>query len=75
MPVNVEELRSLAEGTGGTAYTAETAQSLRSVYSELGSTIGYDEKSQDVTYRFVGLSLVLLLVAAGFSLRWFSRLP
>ncbi|HMR95392.1 MAG TPA: VWA domain-containing protein [Microthrixaceae bacterium] len=75
VPVNVEELRSLAEGTGGTAYTAETAQSLRSVYSELGSTIGYDEKSQDVTYRFVGLSLVLLLVAAGFSLRWFSRLP
>jgi len=75
VPVNVEELRSLAEGTGGTAYTAESAQDLRSVYSELGSTIGYDEKSQDVTYKFVGLSLVLLLVGAGFSLRWFSRLP
>lgn len=75
VPVNVDELRSLAEGTGGTAYTAESAQDLRSVYSELGSTIGYDEKSQDVTYKFVGLSLVLLLVGAGFSLRWFSRLP
>lgn len=75
VPVNVEELRLLAEGTGGTAYTAESAQDLRSVYSELGSTIGYDEKSQDVTYKFVGLSLVLLLVGAGFSLRWFSRLP
>ena len=75
VPVNVEELRGLAEGTGGTAYTAESASDLRSVYSELGSTIGYDETSQDVTYRFVGLGLVLLLVAAGFSLRWFSRLP
>lgn len=75
VPVNVEELKGLADGTGGTAYTAETAENLRSVYSELGSTIGYDEKSQDVTYRFVGLGLVLMLVAAGFSLRWFSRLP
>ena len=75
VPVNVEELKSLAEGTGGTAYTAESAQDLESVYGKLGSTIGYDEESQDVTYRFVGLSLVVLLLAAGMSLRWFSRLP
>ena len=75
VPVNVEELRGLAEGTGGTAYTAESAQDLRSVYDQLGSTIGYDEESKDVTFRFVGAGLVILLVAAGLSLRWFSRLP
>ena len=75
VPVNVEELRTLAEGTGGAAYTAESAQDLRSVYDRLGSTIGYEEEERDVTFRFVAVALVLLLVAAGLSLRWFSRLP
>ncbi len=75
VPVNVEELRTLAEGTGGTAYTAESATDLQSVYSELGSTVGFDEEETDVSYRFVGIGLVLLLVAAALSLRWFSRLP
>lgn len=75
VPVNVDELRSLAEGTGGTAYTAESANDLKSVYSELGSTVGYDEERTDISYRFVGLGLVFLLIASAFSLRWFSRLP
>ncbi len=75
VPVNVEELRSLAEGTGGTAYTAESARDLAQVYDSLGSTIGYEEEPQDVSHRFVGAGLVLMLVAAAASLRWFSRLP
>lgn len=75
VPVNVEELRNLAEGTGGTAYTAESATDLNKVYQELGSTIGYDEERSDVTFRFVGLGIVVMMIAAGFSLRWFSRLP
>ena len=75
VPVNVDELRGLAEGTGGTAYTAESAQDLKAVYAKLGSTIGYDEKTQDVTYRFVGIGLVVMLLAGALSLRWFSRLP
>ncbi len=75
VPVNVDELRGLADGTGGTAYTAESAQDLKSVYAKLGSTIGYDEKDQDVTYRYVGLGLVVMLLAGALSLRWFSRLP
>ena len=75
VPVNVDELRSLADGTGGTAYTAESANDLKSVYSDLGSTVGYDEEQTDVSYRFVGLGLVFLLIASAFSLRWFSRLP
>jgi Ca-activated chloride channel family protein len=75
VPVNVEELRELAEGTGGTAYTAESARDLQQVYEELGSTIGFDEERSDVTYRFVGAGLIVLLLASGLSLRWFSRLP
>jgi Ca-activated chloride channel homolog len=75
VPVNVDELRGLAEGTGGLPFTAETAQDLSSVYDRLGSTIGYEEQPRDVSFRFVGAGIVLLLAAAGASLRWFSRLP
>jgi Ca-activated chloride channel family protein len=75
VPVNVEELRTLAEETGGTAFTAESATDLQSVYDQLGSAIGFDEESQDVAYRFIGAGLLVMLVAAGLSLRWFSRLP
>lgn len=75
VPVNVEELRALAEETGGRAFTAESASDLRSVYEELGSSIGFEEEQKDVAYRFVGAGLAMMLVAAGFSLRWFSRLP
>lgn len=75
VPVNVQELENLARGTGGTAYTAESARDLEQVYRELGSTIGFEEERTDVTYRFVGIGLALLLVASAMSLRWFSRLP
>ncbi len=75
VPVNVEELQLLAEGTGGQAFTAETSQDLRQVYDKLGSTIGYEEEPQDVSYRFIAAGLVALIAAAGCSLRWFSRLP
>ncbi len=75
VPVNVEELQGLAEGTGGTAYTAESAQDLESVYSELGSTIGFEEEDSDVTFRWVGGALVLMVIAAGLSLVWSPRMP
>ncbi len=75
VPVNVDELRLLAEETGGTAYTAESASDLRSVYDQLGSSIGFEEEQEDVAERFVAIGLVLMLIAAGLSLRWFSRLP
>jgi len=75
VPVNVEELKGLAEDTGGTAYTAESATDLAKVYEELGSTIGFEEKNTDVSYKFVGAGLVLMLIAAACSLRWSTRLP
>jgi Ca-activated chloride channel family protein len=75
VPVNVEELKGLAEDTGGTAYTAESATDLAKVYEELGSTIGFEEENTDVSYRFVGAGLVLMLIAAACSLRWSTRLP
>ncbi|CAN5417672.1 VWA domain-containing protein [soil metagenome] len=75
VPVNVEELQGLAEGTGGTAYTAESGKDLENVYSKLGSTIGFEEEDSDVSYRFVAGALVLMFIAAACSMRWSSRMP
>lgn len=75
VPVNGRELAALAKGTGGTAYTAESARDLRSVYTKLGSTVGFQKEQKDVAFRFVGISLAVLVLAAALSLRWFSRLP
>jgi len=75
VPVNVEELAGLAKETGGIAYTAESAKDLKSVYKKLGSTVGFQKEQKDVAFRYVGLSLVVLMIAAALSLRWFSRLP
>ena len=52
-----------------------SSNDLAEVYDSLGSTIGYEEEPKDVSYRFVAAGLVLLALAAGASLRWFSRLP
>jgi Ca-activated chloride channel homolog len=73
VPVNVEELRMLAEETGGLAFTAETADELDRVYDQIGSTVGFDEEATEVGHRYVAVAIVLLLVAAGLSMRWFGR--
>jgi len=48
---------------------------LAKVYEELGSTIGFEEQDTDVSYKFVGAGLVMMLIAAACSLRWSTRLP
>ncbi len=73
VPVNVEELRMLAEGTGGLTFTAETAGELDQVYEEIGSTVGFDEEATEIGYRYVAVALVLLLAGAALSMRWFGR--
>lgn len=74
VPVNVQELAGLAEGTGGQAYTAESASDLSSVYSDLGSSIGYELELTEVGDRFVLIAIVTMIAAAAASLRWSDRL-
>jgi Ca-activated chloride channel family protein len=75
VPVNTEELRALAEQTGGTARTADSLTDLEEVYADFGSSIGYDEETTDIAYRFAAASFLVLLVAGGLSLWWLQRLP
>jgi Ca-activated chloride channel family protein len=74
-PVDEKALRQIAEETGGKAYKAASGDDLRSVYSDLGSSLGYRTERREVTSWFVGAGLVAALLAAAGSLVWFSRLP
>jgi Ca-activated chloride channel homolog len=74
VPVNHEQLRGIAEGTGGSYYAAASAEELGSVYRDLGSQIGYTTERREITTWFVGIGLLLAFAAAGVSLAWSNRL-
>ena len=75
VPVDTETLATLAKDTDGHAYTAETGDELNQVYDDIQSTIGFRTEPREITQWFAGLALLLGLIAAALSLRWFSRLP
>jgi len=75
VPVDGQTLDAVARETGGQFHEAVSVEELRAVYDDIGSSVGYRTKRQDVSARFIGLSLVFALGAAAGSMRWFSRLP
>jgi Ca-activated chloride channel family protein len=75
VPVNREALEQLADQTHGSSYTAETGDELKDVYSDIGSSIGYDKREVEIGRWFVGAALLLGLVSATLSVLWSSKLP
>ena len=75
VPVNSADLAALAEATGGAAFEAATGEQLRSVYDDIGSSIGFDEEQRDVSEVFTGAAFAAAVVAATLSLAWSNRLP
>jgi Ca-activated chloride channel family protein len=74
VPVNHDQLKGIADGTGGSYYAAASAEELSSVYRDLGSQIGYTTERREITTWFVGMGLLFAFAAAGASLLWTSRL-
>jgi Ca-activated chloride channel family protein len=75
VPVDGENLRAVAEGTGGGYHEAGSGDELQAVYADIGSSVGYTTERQDVSARFIGIGLVLALLAAAASMFWFARIP
>jgi Ca-activated chloride channel family protein len=75
VPVDREPLRLIAERTGGEFFSAESLGELERVYTDIGSSVGFDTEEQEVTERFAGYAVVLVLVSAALSLLFFQRLP
>ena len=74
VPVNEDELRDIADATGGDFYEAETLPELEQVYADIGSSIGYELVPSEITDRWVGLALACLVLTLAGSLVWFGRL-
>lgn len=75
VPVDGQTLQSVAKATGGNYFAAGSTDELRAAYADIGSSVGYQTETQDISARFIGIGLVLALLAALASLFWFARLP
>jgi Ca-activated chloride channel family protein len=75
VPVDGETLQAVAEATGGNYFEAGSAEELRSAYADIGSSVGYETETQDVSARFIGIGLAFAVLAALASMFWFARLP
>jgi Ca-activated chloride channel family protein len=74
VPPNEEELRQIADLTGGAAYTSEDAESVRQVYERLGSFIGTERVRSEVTAWPAGIAAALLVLAGVAAWRMGPRL-
>jgi Ca-activated chloride channel family protein len=75
VPPDEPTLQKIAELTGGQFFRAPTAEDLTSIYSALGSRVGFRLEQQEVTVLFAAGAALLLAVGAGLSLAWFNRFP
>ena len=74
VPPDPQSMAQIARASGGQAYTATDAARLRAVYQHLGSQLGHKNEKRQITARFTGGALALLLLGAAMSLHWFGRL-
>jgi Ca-activated chloride channel homolog len=74
VPPDPQGMAEVARASGGKAYTAADAGKLSDVYKHLGSLLGTKNEKREITAGFAGGGLVLLLLGAAMSLRWFGRL-
>ena len=63
VPVNKEELRNIANISGGKAYTADSLEKLHEVYEGISRSIGYETEKAEITEQFVGYAIVLSVIA------------
>jgi Ca-activated chloride channel family protein len=75
VPVDGQTLQAVADATGGTYFAAGSAEELRSAYADIGSSVGHETETQDVSARFIGFGLLFAVLAALASMFWFARLP
>jgi Ca-activated chloride channel homolog len=72
---DADELRQVAELSGGVAFTAPGRDELAAVYRDLSGRITYVEQKRELTSWFMGGAAALLLLGAAASIVWFRRIP
>jgi Ca-activated chloride channel family protein len=75
VPVGEDNLRKIADQTGGAFFQAASIVELEEVYNNIGSAIGSETVDREITDWFLGIGLLALMASAIASLAWFQRLP
>lgn len=75
VPVEEDNLRSIADDTGGAFFTASSLDELEDVYDNIGSAIGFELVDREITDWVAAAAAAVLALAATMSLAWFNRLP
>jgi Ca-activated chloride channel family protein len=71
--LDAQLLRGVARRSGGTYYTASDADTLRRVYDTIDLKLTVAGRRTEITAIFAGAGVVLFLLAAGLSMRWYGR--
>jgi Ca-activated chloride channel homolog len=75
VPVQIPPLQAIARGSAGRFYPGVSTVDVNAMYRELGSRVGRQNKTVEVTAIAAGGGLVLMLTGAVLSGVWFRRFP
>ena len=64
VPVDHEAMKQIAQISQGRYFAAATMEELRTVYTNIGSEVGYERADREITARFAGYGLALAVLAA-----------
>jgi Ca-activated chloride channel family protein len=73
--LNEELLQEIAATTDGTYYFADDAEGLAEIYDGIDLRLTVNGEPREVTALVAAGAVVLMLIAAGFSMRWLGRVP
>lgn len=73
--LNEPMLQQIASLTDGMYFNAQSEEDLREIYENLDVQVVVKPEKTEITSVFTGISVLLMLLGAAFSLTWFSRLP
>jgi len=74
VPADTAALSEIAHATGGSFNTAASKQQLEQVYKNIGSQIGYTTVHRDISWRYLTVGVLVLLLAGASSMLWSGRL-
>jgi len=69
-----ESLKRIADMTRAQYYRASNAQELQAIYKLLSTSTVTERKENEITWYFNAVATIILLLAGGLSVVWFSRI-
>lgn len=74
VPPDWDAMSEIAEATQGSFYEAASVEELRSVYEDMGTSVGYQTVVQELWRWFMAVAGLLIMGAISLSLLWGSRI-